>query len=164
MKSKNLSLPPLFLLRNRALVALAALVLASGSLAGSLVASSADAGVEGSRGSSNSVTLSSNSSADGHAAAIQDGTYHIARIDNAADSDALLLTLQPGDEAKLAQTVQLEMPRQAFGRIQPQVGEQLLAQRRSHGVRFAREGTTEPLFLLMADAVLPELDARPLTP
>ena len=164
---KPMNLKRMHPLRHRVLMSLAAFALAASAQAGSLVASSADAGVEGSRGSSNSSKLSSDSSDDNQMAAIEDGTYRITQIEDAANGEALRLTLTPGNRPQAAQTVQLEMPRQAFGVAQPRVGEQLQAQRRSHGVRFAREDAGEagePFYLLLADAVLPELDARPLTP
>lgn len=148
----------------RILMAVAAATFAAGVQASSFVGSSAQSGVEGSRGSSDSVRLSSNSSAGDNTAAIRDGTYRVAQVDELAGDDALLLTLAPHRMTEPAQAVQLEVPRQAFGGAWPDVGELVQAQRRDYGVQFVRGDQPDPFFMVVADAILPELDARPLTP
>lgn len=145
---------------------LIALMLVFNAHAGSLVASSADAGVEGSRGSSNSIKLSSTSLADDNTATVQDGTYRVAQVDKLSDGQALLLMLDPEDASRGGQAFQLQVPRQAFDQEPPRVGELVQAQRRNYGVQFARGNRNEfePFFMVVVDAVLPELNARPLTP
>ena len=149
----------------RILLVAGAAALAGSVQAGSLVASSADAGVDGSRGSSESVKTSNNSSAkDDRTAAIHDGAYRVAAVDPVADAaNAVLLTLDPQGIAG-AQRLQLEVPAKAFDGAQPQAGEIVQAQRRNYGVQLARGPLHEPFFMVMNDATSPELASRPLTP
>lgn len=148
-----------------AVALLAAVVLAApAAYASSFVNSSVDGSVAGSRGSSDSVRLSSESSDDDRRAQIEDGTYRIARIDRTADQGQVLLTLQPGRADTAARSFQLEVPAQAFGEVQPQLGELVRAQRRSYGVQFARGEEPQAFFLVVADAWQPGIAARPLTP
>lgn len=161
---RNMKFNSMLSVSSRLFLAIVVAILGATAHAGSLVASSADAGVEGSRGSSNSVKLSSNSSADDQTVAIRDGIYRVARVDAAADGSALRLTLNAQGEPAGVQDLQLDIPRPAFAGVQPRVGELLQVQRRDHGVRFARGAEHEPFFLVVADAVTAELDARPLTP
>lgn len=143
----------------RVFILTSAMSLAWVSQAGSFVGSSADSGVQSSQGSSDSIKLSSNSSADDQTAAIRDGAYRIAAVQE--ESDQWLLQLQPEHGQADAQAFQLQVPRPSFDG-QPRVGETIHARQRAYGVQFVRGHEQTPFFLVMADAVQPELATRAL--
>jgi hypothetical protein len=112
---------------------------------------------------SNSLQGSSNSSSKTTTAAA--GDYHIEAVTVAADRPGMVrLALQPVAPGDERQAFLLVLPQRTVEQEGLMRGDAVSARTRPYGIEFARTATRQAFFLVVADAWLQELDARPVTP
>lgn len=148
----------------------ACLVLLAGALcfanlarASSIASSPSDSVVESSKGASESIRVSSNSSADNEpTAAVRDGAYRVAAIQADDAGQGLWLTLEPVAADVNARSFELLVPHVAFAGQTPTQGERLHARYRAYGLQFARGQAQEPFFIVLAKVQEKSVAARPL--
>lgn len=164
---KHLSERPLAALA--AFAAFAAFALVLPAQADSLVTATSSAGSSASsagsaslRGSSNSISgLAGGDDAQDKTTLIPAGGYRVADVTAVQGrADTLRLSLAPQSEG--APAFHLDVPAHAFGGHTPAAGDVIQVQRRAWGLQFARDAQADPFFLVLAEATLRELDARPL--
>ena len=150
------------------LAALIALTLTLPVHADSLVTATSSAGSSASsagsaslRGSSNSISGLSGDGKQDKTALIPAGGYRVTGVTAVqGQADTLRLALAPQGEG--APAFNLDVPSHAFGGQTPAAGDVIQVQRRAWGLQFARDAQADPFFLVLAEATLRELDARPL--
>jgi hypothetical protein len=124
-------------------------------------ASSATSSAAGS--SSNSLQGSSNSSSRNTTTAA--GDYRIEAVTLAADRPGMVrLALQPVAPSDERQPVVLTLPQRTVAQEGLARGDTVSARARPYGIEFARAETKQAFFLVVEDAWLRELDARPVMP
>lgn len=112
---------------------------------------------------SNSLQGSSNSSSKTTTAAA--GEYRIEAVTLDADRPGMVrLALQPVVPSDERQPFVLVLPQRTADREGLVRGDTVNARTRPYGIEFARAETRQAFFLVVADAWLQELDARPVTP
>jgi hypothetical protein len=139
-----------------ALAATSALAESSASTAASATSSAAGS-------LSNSLQGSSNSSSKTTAAAA--GEYRIEAVTADADRPGMVrLALQPLVPNDERQAFVLVLPQRTVAQEGLVRGDTVSARTRPYGIEFARAETRQAFFLVVADAWLQELDARPVMP
>lgn len=124
-------------------------------------ASSATSSAAGS--SSNSLQGSSNSSSKNTTTAA--GDYRIEAVTVAADRPGMVrLALQPVAPSDERQPLVLVLPQRTVTQEGLARGDTVSARARPYGIEFARAETKQAFFLVVEDAWIRELDARPVTP
>ena len=124
-------------------------------------ASSATSSASGSL--SNSLQGSSNSSSKNTTTAA--GDYRIEAVTAAADRPGMVrLALQPVATSEERQPLVLVLPQRTVAQEGLARGDTVSARTRPYGIEFARTETKQAFFLVVEDAWLRELDARPLMP
>ena len=124
-------------------------------------ASSATSSAAGSL--SNSLQGSSNSSSKNTTTAA--GDYRIEAVTAAADRPGMVrLALQPVAPSDERQPLVLVLPQRTVAQEGLARGDTVSARTRPYGIEFARTETKQAFFLVVEDAWLRELDARPLMP
>jgi hypothetical protein len=141
----------------------AAALAAPGALAES-AASTASSATSSAAGSvSNSLQGSSNSSSRTTTAA--DGEYRVDDVTVAADRPGMVrLALQPLAPGGDRQPFMLVLPQRTVDQQGLVRGDTVSARARPYGIEFAHTQTRQAFFLVLADAVHRELDARPVMP
>lgn len=124
-------------------------------------ASSATSSASGSL--SNSLQGSSNSSSKNTTTAA--GDYRIEALTAAADRPGMVrLALQPVAPNAERQPFVLVLPQRTVAQEGLARGDAVSARTRPYGIEFARTETRQAFFLVVEDALLQELDARPVMP
>jgi hypothetical protein len=112
---------------------------------------------------SNSLQGSSNSSSKTTAAAA--GEYRIEAVTVDTDRPGMVrLALQPLAPNDERQAFVLVLPQRTVAQEGLAPGDTVSARTRPYGIEFARSQTRQAFFLVVADAWLQDLDARPVTP
>ncbi len=155
----------------QAVFATAVVVIATCALAESSASTAASATSSAAGSLSNSLQGSSNSSSQTTTAAA--GEYRIEAVTADADRPGMVrLALQPvapNDERQAfvkdeRQPLVLVLPQRTVAQEGLVRGDTVSARKRPYGIEFARAETRQAFFLVVADAWLQELDARPVIP
>ncbi len=164
-----MTLTPRFRFRFR--LPLAALILAAAfpALAESLATSASSAGSSASsagsaslRGSSDSISGSSDSSRADEKVA--EGEYRVTAVQQVAGEAGMLrLTMEPMASQAGAAGFKLDLPQRAFGDRPIAPGATVSARHRPYGIEFARGGTGDAFFLVLADDWHRDLQTRVVT-
>lgn len=142
-----------------------ALAAAHAAFADSLASSAASAASQSVGSVSTSLQGSSNSSSRGNTVA--EGDYEVTNV-AAAPGKPGMLTLRMKATVDTAGTrdddgaFTLVLPQAALGERGIAAGETVQVRHRPYGYEFARASNREPFFLVLADAWMRELDARPI--
>jgi hypothetical protein len=128
----------------------------SASSAGSSASSAGSASL---RGSSDSISGSSDSSrAD---AKVAEAEYRVAAVDEVEGrADMLRLTMEPLASHPHATGFKLQLPQRALGDRPLVPGDTVSARHRPYGLEFARGGTRDAFFLVLADDWHRDLQTR----
>jgi hypothetical protein len=133
--------------------------------ADSLASSAASAASQSVGSVSTSLQGSSNSSSGGKTVA--EGDYEVTNVAAAPDKAGMLRLRLKAAAARTAErdddgTFTLVLPQAALGERGIASGETVQVRHRPYGYEFARASNREPFFLVLADAWMRELDARPI--